>query len=595
LRRDDWRNDVPLPLEPARSAVRLVPVMLGSSSQPARSPGGDSWVAEVSTDSSAIDLVQLFDDGRPAVPLASSPADDGAPSWAPDGSAIVFTTGRWNAQNHPDVAILDPASDRVRQLTDGDAGDAYPRWSPDGTRIAFGRRWYDGRPSALCVIAQDGSALRCLPIASRGTPVPLGWHDADRMVFEWDDGGKLVRDVFDVRSGARTPVPGAVGGRAALSPDGAWLLWRDRAQVSGPIRWYAFSLDDDRMRRAVGGDDVADARLVWDVVPGNPAYLDTLRIAPVPEPVPLTVGRLLTARGVDPVGRPVPLHAVTWRSADTATATIDVSGVLLPRRTGRVWIHASAGGWRTDSLEVEIAASIAQTVLTTSWRDGLGDAWVPFGTPRPEIVAVGDSAATLWTRGDSSYTSGVYSRREFAAQSGLGLEALVRGRVTRTQWQYHAFELRTSVDSASLEQWDHRAGDMPRQGGSLCVVTYPAREGVGGADSVRLGCSGSSIDVPAPPSLRAGAPHRLRMQLLPDGRLGLAIDGEPVGIAPVPIGLDRPFRLVIEGQSHDTQLLVGEVEVWTGVKDDVDWRVLDRSAPVVRRLKPPLGAFGDPP
>ena len=574
LHRHEWRNEAPLALEPDRSAVPLVPVVLGSSALPARSPAGDSWVAEAKSDSSGFDLEQVFDDGRPAVPLAFSSTDDGAPSWAPDGSAIVFTTGRWNESQHPDVAIWDFRADSVRQLTDGDAGDAYPRWSPDGTRIAFGRGTYGRGADALCVVSVDGSALRCIPVASRRTPVPLGWHDADRVVFEWDRGGTLVRDIIDLASGARTPVGGAVGGRASLSPDGAWLLWHDREQVNGSVRWHAFSLEDDRDRRVVGGDAFASAQLVWDVVPSPPAYLDTLRIGSVPETVPLTAGRRLAARGTDPLGRALPVHAVTWHSHDPEVATVDSSGVLLPRRAGRVWILASAGGWRTDSVQIEIAESVVDTVLVESWRDGLGDAWVPFGQPRPEIVALGDSAA-FWYRGDSSFASGVYSRRTFSMSGGLGVEALVAGRVTQTQWQLHSLELLEAVNDAALETWDHTTGSIPYRGALLCSVTYPAREGAGGADSVGLGCGTVRLTVRAPRSLGDGSWHRVRMQLLPDGRLGLAIDGEPVGLTPTPVPLERPFRLVVNGYSHNTRMLTGDVALWTGVPGDVDWRVLD--------------------
>lgn len=575
LRRDAWTNDIPLLLEPARSAVALTPVVLGGSAAPARSPAADSWIAEVKTASEGFDLVQLFDDGRPAAPLPNSRADDGAPSWAPDGSAIVFTTGRWDSLNHPDVAILDLRSGALRQLTAGDAGEAYPRWSPDGTRIVFGRGTYGLGDNAVCVIGVDGTGVRCLAIPSRGTPVPLGWRDADRVVVERHDGGKLVRGIIDVGSGARTPVGGAVGGSASVSPDGAWLLWHDREQVSGPVRWHAFSLEYDGDRRMVGGVELADAQLVWDVVQRPPAYLDTLRIESVPETVPLSAGRRLAARGTDPLGRSAPVRAVAWRSSDTTVATVDASGVLLPRRTGRVWIHASAGGWRTDSVPVEIAKSPVETVLLESWRGGLGDVWVPFGEPRPEIVTLGDSAAALWTRGDSSFSSGVYARQLLPVREGLGMEAHVSGRVTRTQWQFHAVAFHAGIDSVALARWDHRTGDIPVTAGLLCAITYPAREGLGGADSVRLGCGNATVEVPAPPGLGDGEWHRLRAQLLPDGRLGLAIDGVPVGLAPAAIPLEREFRLVITGQSHGTQLLVGDVALWTGVKDDVDWRVLD--------------------
>lgn len=64
----------------------------------------------------------------------------------------------------------------------------------------------------------------------------------------------------------------------------------------------------------------------------------------------------------------------------------------------------------------------------------------------------------------------------------------------------------------------------------------------------------------------------LRLQILPDGRLGFAIDGRPLAITAGSTRLDRPFRVVLEGQSHCARMLVGAVEIWTGVRDDIDWR-----------------------
>ena len=50
-----------------------------------------------------------------------------------------------------------------------------------------------------------------------------------------------------------------------------------------------------------------------------------------------------------------------------------------------------------------------------------------------------------------------------------------------------------------------------------------------------------------------------------------AIDGEPVWISDTFVSLDLPFRVVITGKSAGTQILVGDVQVWTGVRDDVNW------------------------
>ena len=66
------------------------------------------------------------------------------------------------------------------------------------------------------------------------------------------------------------------------------------------------------------------------------------------------------------------------------------------------------------------------------------------------------------------------------------------------------------------------------------------------------------------------------MEILPDGRCGAALDGRPLARLSAPIALDRPFRLIVQGQSVGTDVLVGPLTVWSGVKAGVDWRAIDR-------------------
>jgi len=40
--------------------------------------------------------------------------------------------------------------------------------------------------------------------------------------------------------------------------------------------------------------------------------------------------------------------------------------------------------------------------------------------------------------------------------------------------------------------------------------------------------------------------------------------------------MGRPFRIVFAGQTVGSPLLVGPLEVWEGVRMDVDWGVVDR-------------------
>jgi hypothetical protein len=53
------------------------------------------------------------------------------------------------------------------------------------------------------------------------------------------------------------------------------------------------------------------------------------------------------------------------------------------------------------------------------------------------------------------------------------------------------------------------------------------------------------------------------------------MDGQPILLSGGSLALDRPYRVLIEGKSVGTRILVGPLEVWEGVRTDVDWASLD--------------------
>jgi hypothetical protein len=71
-------------------------------------------------------------------------------------------------------------------------------------------------------------------------------------------------------------------------------------------------------------------------------------------------------------------------------------------------------------------------------------------------------------------------------------------------------------------------------------------------------------------TLRTGRWFTIRLQVFPDGRCGVAVDGKPIAGGET-LALDRPFRVVLHGKSVGTRVLVGPLEVWEGVRSDVDW------------------------
>ena len=66
------------------------------------------------------------------------------------------------------------------------------------------------------------------------------------------------------------------------------------------------------------------------------------------------------------------------------------------------------------------------------------------------------------------------------------------------------------------------------------------------------------------------------MQIFPDGRCGFAVDGRAVFVSR-PAYFDRDARVMLFGNSQETDDRVGPVRVVTGIAPHVDWSALDTS------------------
>jgi DNA-binding SARP family transcriptional activator len=551
-------------------------------------PGTDEWVDQVeSPDSGGVDL-ELRDARGHRERLTWSPADDKGPAFSPDGSLLAFSSSRWSALGHPNLAIMEPRTKAVRRLTVGAASDERARWSRDGTRIAFVRHDADRATFRLCWISVDGARERC-PDTHRWHVLDLFGWTSDTLVLALADsiaGSAMV--LVNVNSGAVTRTELSANRDYLLDPTGQWVIERaaggDRVVASRVGAVTRFS----RARSIAREDSNSVARVWWESK--SPAgYLDRVRIEHPPGPLAVATPHLLALKGWAKSGAPMEPQAVRWRSLDERIARIDSVGVLIARDTGRAVIEATAGGWRTVRDTVAIGAARESVVMDERWSDDWGERWRMFGEPLPAVVATPHNGHAFLNRGDGTFFSGAYSLRAFDASGGLAIDMELSTPITRSQWQVIIAYLFSMDSDARLARWDHRSGYFPEvdRGPVACSFEYPEGEGT----DAKLTASplGLIADAPegVPKRLDGGAWYRLRIQVLPDGRCGYALNGVPLHISAGSHAPTHPIRIMLEGSSVGTQVLVGRLTVTEGVPADVDWTHLRMDGEVWRPARKP--------
>jgi WD40-like Beta Propeller Repeat len=103
-------------------------------------PGPNGQIAFVRSNAEESESFEIYvmnaDDGSEQTRLTDNDADDGAPSWSPDGTKIAFSSNRDSIFLEIYVMNADDGSEQTR-LTDNSADDEVPDWgtntSPPGS------------------------------------------------------------------------------------------------------------------------------------------------------------------------------------------------------------------------------------------------------------------------------------------------------------------------------------------------------------------------------------------------------------------------------------------------------------------------------
>lgn len=159
-----------------------------------------------------------------------------------------------------DLVLLDLEAGTVSQLTDDAWPDSEPRLSPDGTEIAFLSLRRGSWRAYVRPVDRGGDERE---LTGEGWRHLHGWFPDGRALVAERRSADTGADLWTLPVGvgsSPTPLIESEGDQseAALSPDGRWLAWVDRAP-GGESRLAVQRLDQDGAARAIVSAGPAEA------------------------------------------------------------------------------------------------------------------------------------------------------------------------------------------------------------------------------------------------------------------------------------------------------------------------------------------------
>lgn len=573
----DWDGRV-TPLVAGKGSTSLADAALAFPQYaPAISPDGKSiaWNQQYG-DSTTIDIWIRTPAG--ARRLTRHNRDDLVTGWLADGSAIVGVTSRWSPPliGNYKVAIFDTATGAARQITRGPGHDGMPLVSPDGTRIAFVHET-DDSPLSLCVTAIDGRDVpECrLPGGYRVQSL-LGWRGPNELVATIEIAGAHPVIRYDWQRNDLTTLFDSEVRTALMSPNRRWIAATATVKGIRGLREWIIPVDEPTHARLVewqtGGPSFArwwEGPADWSEMVDRIEFADSIRT------VLPGIGTRLRIRAFSAAQVELPVVAdVRWRSSDTLVASVDSTGNMQPLKSGSVTIEASLAGWRKVRRRIEVRASTVTTLLDERWDNRWRTRWITFGDPQPSVVNGPGNVPAFWNRGDGTYQSVGIFRRALSGKEGLGVEVRLSTRVNEVGVQRAGVVLVAGIDTVAFKSADQRkAAPWPVFPDAVCGVTYPSGSGQFGRSNLGvMGGTSQQVDLgSAAERLGSGEWWTLRVQILPDGRCGVAVNDHVVWLSPEPISLDSEFYLRLGDESAGAKLLHGPLQLWSGVGTDVKW------------------------
>lgn len=222
------------------------------------SPDGETIVFS-SNRAGSDDIWIMNSDGTGVRPLTQGPAEDLDPRFSPDGDSIVFDSD--GVGGPPRLWVMDADGSDPRPVSPpADGGSIFPSWAPNGTELVFACGTYPALD--ICIQSADGGTSRTVVAWPRSREWEPSWNpDISRIVFVSDAGGDDNIYKSDTYGGSIEKLTSNSGRDAdpAWSPDGNQIAFDSAEEGSQATRLFVIRADGSDLEQVTEIDSVAPA------------------------------------------------------------------------------------------------------------------------------------------------------------------------------------------------------------------------------------------------------------------------------------------------------------------------------------------------